>query len=76
MMMEEQLSRTKEEIQQMDKLKEELNTALDQLAAEGVDVGSTIQPAIEDDKNAVKLKEQATEDSRLLWDIIDGKVDS
>ncbi|OJI98660.1 hypothetical protein ASPVEDRAFT_80297 [Aspergillus versicolor CBS 583.65] len=76
MMMEEQLSRTKEEIQHMDKLKEELNAALDQLAAEGADVGSTIQPAIEDDKNAVKLKEQATEDSRLLWDIIDGKVDS
>lgn len=76
MMMEEQLSRTKEEIQQMDKLKEELNTALDQLSAEGAEVGSTIQPAIEDDKNVVKLKEQATEDSRLLWDIIDGKVDS
>lgn len=60
----------------MDKLKEELNTALDQLSAEGAEVGSTIQPAIEDDKNVVKLKEQATEDSRLLWDIIDGKVDS
>lgn len=76
MMMEEQLSRTKEEIQQMDKLKEELNAALDQLAAEGADVGSTIQPAIEDDKEAAKLNEQATEDSRLLWDIIDGKADS
>ena len=60
----------------MDKLKEELNTALDQLSAEGAEVGSTIQLAIEDDKNVVKLKEQATEDSRLLWDIIDGKVDS
>lgn len=76
MMMEEQLSRTKEEIQQMDKLKEELNATLDQLAAEGTDVGSTVSPAIEDDKKAVKLKERATEDSRLLWDIIDGKVDS
>ncbi|OJJ64563.1 hypothetical protein ASPSYDRAFT_141641 [Aspergillus sydowii CBS 593.65] len=76
MMMEEQLSRTKEEIQQMDKLKGELNVTLDQLAAEGADVGSTVSPAIEDDKKAVKLKERATEDSRLLWDIIDGKVDS
>ncbi|BCS20495.1 mediator complex subunit MED7 [Aspergillus puulaauensis] len=76
MMMEEQLSHTKEEIQQMDKLKEELNAALDQLAAEGADVGSTIQPAIEDDEEAAKLNKQATEDSRLLWDIIDGKADS
>jgi mediator of RNA polymerase II transcription subunit 7 len=71
MMMEEQLSRTREEIREMDKLKEELTAVLDQLAAEGADVGSTIPPATGDDKKAVKPEEHVSEDSQLVWDIID-----
>ncbi|KAL3452359.1 MED7 protein-domain-containing protein [Aspergillus insuetus] len=71
MMMEEQLSRTREEIREMDKLKEELTAVLDQLAVEGADVGSTIQPATGDDKKAVKPEEHVSEDSQLVWNIID-----
>ncbi|KAL4921498.1 mediator of RNA polymerase II transcription subunit 7 [Aspergillus aurantiobrunneus] len=74
LMMEEQLSRTKDEIQQMDKLKEELRGVLDQLAAEGADVGSTIRPVVEDNKGA-KPEGRVPEDSQLLWDLIDGKLD-
>ncbi|KAL4937180.1 mediator of RNA polymerase II transcription subunit 7 [Aspergillus oleicola] len=75
MMMEEQLSRTKEEIQLMDKLKEELTTVLGQLAAEGVDVEKTVNPEKEDVGKSIRPKEDLTEDSQLLWDLIDGKVD-
>ncbi|RDW78588.1 mediator complex subunit MED7 [Aspergillus mulundensis] len=75
MMMEEQLARSREEIQQMDKLKEELNGVLDQLAAEGADVGATILSDNEDDTKAVKPDERVQEDSRLLWDILDDKLD-
>ncbi|KAL2819709.1 MED7 protein-domain-containing protein [Aspergillus granulosus] len=67
MMMEEQLNRTREEIREMDKLKEELTAVLDQLATEGADVGSTIQPSIE---KTTKLEETVSEDSQLVWDII------
>ncbi|KAL4760586.1 mediator complex subunit MED7 [Aspergillus foveolatus] len=74
MMMEAQLARTKDEIQQMDKLKEEVNAVLDQLAAEGADVGSTIQSTTKD-KKSVKPEDQTPEDSKLLWDILDGKLD-
>ncbi|KAL4924193.1 mediator complex subunit MED7 [Aspergillus undulatus] len=75
MMMEEQLSRTKEEIQQMDKLKEELNAVLNQLAAEGADVGSTVRTTTENDQIIAKLGADHSEDSRMLWDLIDGKID-
>ncbi|KAL4742814.1 mediator of RNA polymerase II transcription subunit 7 [Aspergillus similis] len=74
MMMEAQLARTKDEIQQMDKLKDEVNAVLEQLAAEGADVGSTIQSTTKD-KKIVKPEDQITEDSQLLWNILDGKLD-
>ncbi|KAL4980055.1 mediator of RNA polymerase II transcription subunit 7 [Aspergillus desertorum] len=72
-MMEAQLARTKEEILQMDKLKEELNAVLDQLAAEGADVGSTIQTS-EKDKETVEADERSPEDCQLLWDVLDRKL--
>ncbi|KAL4882547.1 mediator of RNA polymerase II transcription subunit 7 [Aspergillus karnatakaensis] len=75
LMMEEQLRRTKEEIEQMDKLKEELITVLDQLAAEGADVESTIRSSIEDGKDAARTEEESTEDDQLIWDLLDGKLD-
>ncbi|KAL4800650.1 MED7 protein-domain-containing protein [Aspergillus venezuelensis] len=75
MMMEEQLKRTKKEIQQMDKLKDELTTVLDQLAAEGVDVEKTIKPENEDGEKVIKPSEDRSEESQMLWDLIDGKLD-
>jgi len=69
MMMEEQLRRTKDEIKQMDKIKVEIEGVLDQLEAEGRQVGSAEQP-----DGASHLKEagqRALEDSRLVWDLLD-----
>ncbi|KAL5343584.1 MED7 protein-domain-containing protein [Aspergillus crustosus] len=75
MMMEDQLRRTKDEIHEMDKLKEELTSVLDQLAAEGAGIESTIRHDGEDDKDFMKEDEQISEDSQLLWELIDGELD-
>ncbi|KAI9376626.1 mediator of RNA polymerase II transcription subunit 7 [Aspergillus egyptiacus] len=75
MMMEEQLSRTREEIQEMDKLKEELTAVLDQLAVEGADVISTGKASADDHKKDAAPEEQAMAESRLIWDLIDDKID-
>ncbi|KKK25504.1 hypothetical protein ARAM_002065 [Aspergillus rambellii] len=74
-MMEEQLNRTKEEIREMDQLKAELIAVLDQLAAEGIDIGATAETSAEEDTKTVKLDERFAEDSQLVWDLIDGKVE-
>ncbi|KAL3469696.1 MED7 protein-domain-containing protein [Aspergillus californicus] len=76
MMMEDQLSRTREEIQEMDKLKEELTTVLDQLAADGADVESTIKTTADGNQVDERSEEQGMEDSQLVWDLIDGKLDA
>lgn len=69
MMMEEQLKHTREEIQQMDKVKAEVEGVLEQLQAEGSRVGS-IEPT--DNANTAKaLKEKADAHSRLIWDLLD-----
>lgn len=75
MMMEDQLGRTREEIQQMDKLKEELNTVLDQLAAEGAETGTTITTSGGGANKVSESEDPGAGDSRLLWDIIDGNLD-
>lgn len=66
LMMEEQVERTKEEIQQMDKTKEEIQGFLEQLRAGGIDVDSTVE------REAEKKSDPAVEDSRLVWDLLDG----
>ncbi|CAI7673774.1 unnamed protein product [Penicillium viridicatum] len=69
MMMEEQLNHSREEMRQMDKVKAEVESVLEQLQAEGNRVGAT---ASEDDTDQAKaLKEKADEHSRLIWDLLD-----
>lgn len=68
-MMEEQLSRSREEIQQMDKLNAEITEALDQLEREGASVGAT-----ESDKNGEKVPEpnkQSPGDSAFVWQLLE-----
>ncbi|KAK1147904.1 Mediator of RNA polymerase II transcription subunit 7 [Aspergillus melleus] len=69
LMMEEQLSRTREEIQQMDKLKAEITETLDQLEKEGANVGATET----DDKNekTPESNKESAEDSALVWKLLD-----
>lgn len=69
MMMEEQLRYTKDEIQQMDKLKVEIEGVLEQLHAEGgraADAGRSVE-----DVPPEKQVQSAVDDSRLLWDMLD-----
>ncbi|KAJ6177683.1 hypothetical protein N7519_008144 [Penicillium mononematosum] len=69
MMMEEQLNHSREEMNQMDKVKAEVEAVLEQLQAEGSCVGAT---GSDDDTDQAKaLKEKADEHSRLIWDLLD-----
>ncbi|RJE24109.1 hypothetical protein PHISCL_03544 [Aspergillus sclerotialis] len=65
LMMEEQVERTKEEIQQMDKTKAEIQGFMEQLRSGGIDVDSAVEPEPE------RKSDPAVEDSRLVWDLLD-----
>jgi mediator of RNA polymerase II transcription subunit 7 len=69
MMMEEQLQRSKDEIKQMDKVKADIESVLDQLEAEGRQVSSVEQPG--DADHSKEAARRTVEDSRLVWDILD-----
>lgn len=75
MMMEEQLSRTKEEIQQMDKLKAEITGVLERLEADGIAAQSSPQQTDEDGKKDSETSQKTIEDARLIWDLLDGKIE-
>ncbi|KGO51794.1 Mediator complex, subunit Med7 [Penicillium expansum] len=69
MMMEEQLNHSREEMKQMDKVKAEIESVLEQLQAEGSRVSGT---GSEDDTDQAKaLREKTDEHSRLIWDLLD-----
>lgn len=68
LLMEEQLNRTKEEIQQMDKTKADIEGFLGQLRSEGVDVDA----AAADTGDGRPADESArSEHSQLVWNLLD-----
>ncbi|OQE75025.1 hypothetical protein PENNAL_c0074G03251 [Penicillium nalgiovense] len=69
MMMEEQLNHSREEMNQMDRVKAEVEAVLEQLQAEGSCVNAT--GSDNDTDQAKALKEKADEHSRLIWDLLD-----
>lgn len=69
MMMEEQLARSREEIKQMDKVKTDIESVLDQLEVEGKQIRSAAQP--EGVSQPEEDARRAIEDSRLMWDLLD-----
>lgn len=71
MMMEEQLSRTKDEIEQMDKVKAEIEGVLENLQAEGVRTGSVEQSGTISPSEAASS--QKIEDSRTVWDLLENE---
>jgi mediator of RNA polymerase II transcription subunit 7 len=73
MMMEEQLQRSKDEIEQMDKVKAEIESALEQLETQGKEIGSAEQPT-NDVETAEKDSLQPGEGSRQLWDVLGGEI--
>lgn len=68
MMMEEQLDRTREEIRDMDKVKGDIEGALEQLKAEGIDADAALQ-SMENDKGTAST-EQSTKENSLVWDLM------
>ncbi|KAJ5554744.1 hypothetical protein N7535_007190 [Penicillium sp. DV-2018c] len=67
MMMEEQLKHSREEIEQMDKVKAEVEGVLEQLQSEGLNAARS---GGESDQ-AKALKEKADAHSRLIWELLD-----
>lgn len=67
LLMEEQLNRTKDEIQQMDNTKAEIEGFLEQLRSEGVDVDAAV--GNQDDRQPEQGKR--AERSRLIWNLLD-----
>ncbi|RAH43650.1 mediator complex subunit MED7 [Aspergillus brunneoviolaceus CBS 621.78] len=75
MMMEEQLNRTKQEVEEMDKLKAEITGVLERLEADGQAAQASAQ-ADKDSKQSLATDEQAVEDAKLVWDLLDEKINS
>ncbi|KAJ5205157.1 Mediator complex subunit Med7 [Penicillium cf. griseofulvum] len=69
MMMEEQLNHSREEMKQMDKVKVEVESLLEQLQAEGSRVAAA--GSGDDTDQAKALKEKADQHSQLIWDLLD-----
>lgn len=69
MMMEEQLKHSREEIEQMDKVKADIEGVLEQLQAEGHRVAVSKSGDQNDQTKALKAK--ADEHTRLIWDLLD-----
>ncbi|KAH1946711.1 Mediator of RNA polymerase II transcription subunit 7 [Aspergillus fumigatus] len=74
MMMEEQLNRSREEIQQMDKMHAEINGFLEQLKAQGIDIDSASKSREDVTAKRATGDQDANNanSSRLVWDILDG----
>lgn len=73
MMMEEQLQRSKDEIEQMDKVKAEIESALEQMQAQAGEVNPT-ETADKTASPTTKDAQKALEDARQVWDILDQEV--
>ncbi|KAJ5281748.1 hypothetical protein N7478_007120 [Penicillium angulare] len=69
MMMEEQLQRTKDEIKQMDKMKTDIEAALEELQTEGYRITSADQLANGSSQSDISL--QKAEDARLVWELLE-----
>lgn len=72
MMMEEQLERTREEIKEMDRVKEKVGTFLEQLEAEGREKGVKISGSSKEGTiEQARLEDKKVEEARKLWNYID-----
>jgi len=71
LMMEEQLDRTREEIRQMDQIKEKIEGLLEQLRAEGLEADSTTESANKETEKRMEPDDKEVEDARQVWDLLD-----
>ncbi|KAK2809492.1 hypothetical protein FQN50_003760 [Emmonsiellopsis sp. PD_5] len=73
MMMEEQLERTREEIREMDRVKEKVQGFLEQLEAEGVSVGGGGGGTVDAKKakENSRAEDEMIEEARAMWNLLD-----
>ncbi|KAK2745172.1 Mediator of RNA polymerase II transcription subunit 7 [Onygenales sp. PD_40] len=73
MMMEEQLERSREEIREMDRVKEKVQGFLEQLEAEGVSVGGGGGGTVDEKKakENSRAEEEVIEEARAMWNLLD-----
>lgn len=71
MMMEEQLERTRQEIKQMDKVKADIESVLEDIQAEGSRISLADQSA---DASTLESASRKAEDSRMVWDLLEKEI--
>ncbi|KAL1962346.1 hypothetical protein VTN77DRAFT_9759 [Rasamsonia byssochlamydoides] len=75
LMMEEQLDRTREEIREMDRLKDRIEQLLQQLKTDGMDVLAASQSAATDATKNVEVDDKTVEEARQLWALVNEDED-
>ncbi|KAL2001285.1 hypothetical protein VTN02DRAFT_1952 [Thermoascus thermophilus] len=70
MMMEEQLDRTREEIRQMDQVKEKVENILEQLRLEGLEADTATDSAKKETEKRTGPDEKTVEEARQIWDLL------
>lgn len=70
LMMEEQLDRTREEIEKIDRTKELIENLLKRLRTDGVDAASALPSRLMDSKSVGDLEDMALKEARQVWDLL------
>ncbi|OKL60873.1 Mediator of RNA polymerase II transcription subunit 7 [Talaromyces atroroseus] len=70
LMMEEQLESTRNQIQEMDDVKNRVERLLEQLTAEGLDAQQSISLESSDEAKSVEFDSKTVEEARQLWDLL------
>lgn len=74
LMMEEQLHKTKEEIEEMDQVKTKVETILQQLKNEGNDADTASQFSREKGETDKELNKKAVEYAQQIWELLDEEI--
>lgn len=69
-MMEEQLESTRNQIQEMDDVKNRVERLLEQLAAEGLDAQQGASPEESSKGSAAQFDSKTVEEARHLWQML------
>jgi mediator of RNA polymerase II transcription subunit 7 len=75
LMMEEQLDRTREEIEKIDRTKELIENLLERLRTDGADAASAFPSRLMDSKNVGDLEDGALKEARQVWDLLNDDQD-
>lgn len=71
LIMEEQLQKTKEDIEEMDQVKEKVEAILQQLKTEGYDADASSESLREKNEAGKELNKKAVEYAQQIWQLLD-----